>query len=82
MLIKGVKPRTHLLMDLLLFGLLVMVVGSLFMERAALRAGAHAGFMFHALHEISGIMMCIVIGVHLLMHTPWIRSQLPRLFGG
>lgn len=79
MLIKGVKPRTHLLLDLLLFVLLAAVVGSLFLEHAVSHAGAHAIFMFRALHEISGILMCIVIGVHLLMHTPWICSQLPHL---
>jgi hypothetical protein len=64
---KVVKPRTHLMIDLLLFALLLIVVISALIEQ-------------HDIHEIAGIAMCLAITVHLLAHLPWIRSQLSRLF--
>ena len=76
MLIKGVKPRTHLVIDLLLFTLLLMVVFSTLLEHAASQDELHIRFMFHALHGVTGIAMCLAISFHLLIHLPWIRSQL------
>lgn len=78
MFIKGVKPRTHLMIDLLLFALLVIVVISALMEHTAPQAETHVRFMFHAIHEVAGIAMCLTISLHLLIHLPWIRSQLMR----
>ena len=80
MIIKGVKPRTHLMIDLLLFALLVMVAFSALMEHTAPQAETHVRFMFHAIHGAAGIAMCLTISLHLLIHLPWIRSQLTRLF--
>ncbi len=79
MFIKGVKPRTHLMIDLLLFALLVMVAFSALLEHTAPQAEAHVRFMFHALHGVAGLAMCLAISLHLLIHLPWIRSQLTRL---
>jgi hypothetical protein len=80
MFIKGVKPRTHLMIDLLLFALLGMVAFSALMEHTASQDATHVRFMFHAIHGVAGIAMCLTISLHLLIHLPWIRSQLRRLF--
>jgi hypothetical protein len=80
MFIKGVKPRTQLMIDLLLFALLATVAFSALLDHAAPEAETHARFMFHALHGVAGIAMCLAISLHLLIHLPWIRSQLARLF--
>jgi hypothetical protein len=79
MLIKGVKPRTHLLLDLVQLALLSVLAFSGFVSHNLLRAGTHAHFMFHALHVVSGIGLCLAVGVHLLLHLPWIQAQLSRL---
>jgi len=80
MFTKGVKLRTHLMIDLLLFALLGIVVFSALMEHTASQDEAHVRFMFHATHGAAGIAMCLTIVLHLLIHLPWIRNQLPRLF--
>ena len=80
MLIKGVRPRAHLAIDLLLFGLLSMVAFSALMEHAVPGDEPHLGFMFHVMHGITGIAMCLTISVHLVLHLAWIKSQLPHLF--
>ena len=80
MFIRGVKPRTHLMIDLLLFVLLVMVAFSALMEHTVSQDETHVRFMFHAIHGVAGIGMCLTISLHLLIHLPWIRSQLPHLF--
>ena len=80
MFMKGVKPRTHLMINLLLFVLLAMVAFSALMEHTASQDETHVRFMFHAIHGVAGIAMCLTISLHLLIHLPWIRSQLPRLF--
>ncbi len=76
---KGVKPRTHLMIDFFLFALLTTVFFSALMEHTA---AGHARLMFHCLHGLAGTTMCFVVGVHLLVHFPWIRSQLSRLLEG
>ena len=80
MFTKGVKPRTHLMIDLLLFALLGIVVFSALMEHTASQDETHTRFMFHALHGAAGSAMCLTIVLHLLTHLPWIRSQLLRFF--
>lgn len=83
MFTKSVKPRTHLMIDALLFLLLVTVAFTGFlMETAdtALQEETHGGFMLHAVHEVSGGAACLAILVHAFVHLPWIRSQLSRLF--
>jgi flagellar biosynthesis protein FliQ len=80
MFIEGVKPRTHLKIDILLFALLVTVAFSALMEHTVIQEETHARFMFHAIHGVAGIAMCLTISLHLLIHLPWIRSQLRRLF--
>lgn len=80
MIIKGVKPRTHLKLDLFLFVLLVTVAISALVEHTVSPDETHIQFMFNRIHGWSGIIMCVVVGVHLLLHVPWIRSQLSRLF--
>jgi hypothetical protein len=79
MLIKGVKPRTHFKIDVLLFALLITVVLSSSLEHMILESEPHLRFMLHALHGVSGIAMCALLGLHLLLHLPWIRSQLSRI---
>ena len=80
MFVKGVKPRTHLMIDLVLFALLVTVALSAWMEHTASGDEAHARFMFHALHGVAGIGMCLAVSLHLLLHLSWIQTQLPSLF--
>jgi len=75
MTIKGIKPRTHLMIDLLLFALLGMVAFSAFMEHTASRDAAHIRSMFHLTHGVAGITMCLTLGLHLYLHLPWILSQ-------
>jgi hypothetical protein len=77
---KNVKPKTHFALDVALFTLYLSVVCSAFMAHVALPRNSHLRFMFHALHEVSGIVMTIIIGLHLTLHLPWIRSQLKKLF--
>jgi len=79
MFLKGVKPRTHLMIDLLLFTLLVMVALSTVIEPFVAPDDTHARFMFHAMHEVAGGAMFLAISAHLLFHLAWIRSQLSRL---
>ncbi len=81
MILKGVKPQTQLKIDALLFGLLGLVMLSALMEHTRLQESVHARFMWHVLHGISGIAMCLTLAVHLLVHLPWIQSQLARLVG-
>jgi hypothetical protein len=80
MLIKGVKPRTQFKIDVLLFALLITVVFSSLLEHTMLDGEPHQRFMLHAFHGVAGIAMCLLLGLHLLLHLPWIRSQLSRLF--
>jgi len=80
MIIKGVKPRTHLMIDFLLFALLGAVVFSAIMEHAASQDDTHLQFMFHRMHGIAGGTMCLTLGLHLYLHLPWIWSQWTRLF--
>ncbi len=70
MIIKGVKPRTHLMIDFLLFALLGVVVFSAIMEHAATREGTHIQFMFHRMHGVAGIAMCLTLGLHLYTASP------------
>lgn len=79
MLIKGVKPRTHLLLDSIQLALLIMLAASGFISHRLLEAGTHLHFMFHVLHEVSGISLCITVGLHLFLHLPWIQAQITRL---
>ncbi len=76
---KGLKPRTHLALDLILFVLLLSVTLSKLFENLIPGRLSHLRFMFHALHGISGILMALVVGIHLFFHWPWIQSQLKRL---
>ncbi len=76
MLFKGVKPRTQFAIDALLFGLLSLVAISAVLEHGR---HEHARFMWHIIHGISGGLMLLTLGVHLLVHLPWIESQLARL---
>ncbi len=78
MALKGVKPRTNLLFDCILFVLLVTLTVSAFISHYILQEGTHLQFHFHALHEVSGIAMCVAVGLHLLFHLPWIQAQLSR----
>ena len=73
-----VKPQTHLAMDMFLFALPVTLALSALMQHAA--DNGHVRFMFHALHGLAGIALCITVSLHLLMHLPWIQAQLHRLF--
>lgn len=81
---KGVKPRTHLMIDLLLFALLIIVAFSALttqlMAHTVEQDETGTRFIFHVIHEVAGIAMCLTVIVHLLTHLPWIRSQLSRLF--
>jgi hypothetical protein len=79
MLVKGVKPRMHLVIDLLLFALLGVVVFSAIMQHGASRDTTHLQLMYHRLHGVAGAVMCLTLGVHLYLHLPWIWSQLRRL---
>jgi hypothetical protein len=79
MIIKGIKPRTHLIIDLLLFTLFGMVMFSAVMEHAVSSDSAHLQSMFHRMHGVSGIAMCLTLVLHLYMHLPWIWSQFTRL---
>jgi hypothetical protein len=74
------KPRIHLKIDLLLFTLLVIVAFSALIEHTTLSSETHVRFMFHAIHGVAGIVLCITVSIHLFIHIPWIRSQLQRLF--
>ena len=80
MIIHGVKPRTQLTVDALLFGLLSLVTLSALMEHAG-TSPAHTRFEWHMLHGIAGTGMCLTLSIHLLMHLPWIKSQVAQLFG-
>lgn len=79
MILKGVKPRTHLKLDVFLFVLLVIVTISALVEHSDSLDETHIQFMFGRIHGWSGILMCVTVSVHLLLHIPWIRSQLSRL---
>jgi hypothetical protein len=79
MLIKGVKPRTHLMIDFLLFTLLGVVVFSAIMQHAAARDAEHLQSIYQRMHGIAGSAMCLTLGVHLYLHLPWISSQWTRL---
>lgn len=83
MFTRGVKPRTHLVMDTLLLVLMVTVALSGFLMEttdAASQDETHGCFMLHAAHEVAGVAVCLAILVHVLVHLTWIRSQLSRLF--
>ena len=80
MMLKGVKPRTHLAIDLFLFTLFATVAIAALLEHAASPGQVHLRFMFHAIHGVAGIAMFLVVGFHLLIHLPWITVQLRRLF--
>lgn len=79
-MIKGVKPKTQLKLDLFLFVLLILVTLSTLIEHLFVVEGTHIQFTLSRIHGVSGILMSVTIGVHLLLHMPWIRSQLSRLF--
>ncbi len=78
MVIHPVKAQTQLKIDALLFALLSIVALSAAMEH--IDDAAHARFTWHVLHGISGTTMSCVLALHLVLHWPWIRSQLLRLF--
>ena len=78
MIFKGVKPRTNLKLDILLFALLLLVTISALVEHTVSLDEMDLQFIFHRIHGWSGVLMCVVVGVHLLLHVPWIRSQLSR----
>jgi len=80
MMIKGIKPRTHLTTDLMLFVLLLTVASSTFIEHTAPRSAIHVRFMMHIIHGVAGIVLCLTVAFHLFLHLPWIESQLRRLF--
>ena len=83
MVIKGVKPRTHLMIDFILFVLLGMVVFSAIMQEHYESQGTtHFQLMFHRIHGVAGVAMCLTLGLHLYLHLPWIWSQCTRLFKG
>ncbi len=79
MIVKGVRPQTQLKLDALLFALLGIVALSALLEHTGTGDSAHIRYMWHMLHGIAGLAMCITLGVHLLVHLPWIQSQLARL---
>jgi len=76
---KGVKPRTHLILDIGLFCLLVALALTALLGHTTPAGGGHLGFMLSRIHEIAGIGLCLVVSLHLLMHLPWIQAQLKRL---
>ena len=80
-MIKGVKPRTHLLIDLIQFTLLVILAcTALVGELTENRWGqTHGWFMVHVAHVAAGAALCLTVGLHLLLHWPWIRIQAGRL---
>jgi hypothetical protein len=78
MIIKSVKPRTHLKLDIILFFLMMVMAISSFIVHTASPEEIHLQFVFHRIHGWSGILMCVAVSVHLLLHIPWIRSQLTR----
>lgn len=79
MSIKSVRPQTNLKIDLLLFMLLlVVIISGIGMHTSSL--GSHALLMFQRVHGWAGIAICLLISLHLLIHLPWLRSQLSRLF--
>jgi hypothetical protein len=80
-MIKGVRPRTHLLIDLAQFALLVILAytalaGELTERRLGIES--HAWRMLHVTHVASGVLMCATVGLHLYLHLPWIQAQLTR----
>ena len=77
---SGVRPRTQLMVDMLLFGLLSTVACSAWIEHTAPQGESHVRFMFHVIHGLAGAAMCLTISVHLISYLPWIRSQLTHLF--
>jgi hypothetical protein len=79
-MIKGVKPRSHLKLDLFLFVLLLVVGISTLIEHLFLPEGTHLEFMLQRIHGWSGVLMFVTVSLHLLLHIPWIRSQLARAF--
>jgi len=79
-MIRGVKPQTQLKLDIFLFVLLMLVTLSTLFEHMSFAEGSHLQFVLHRIHGVSGILMSVTVGVHLLLHMPWIRSQLSRLF--
>jgi len=81
-MIKGVKPKTQLKLDLFLFALLMLVTASTLIEHLFVVEGTHFQFMLSRIHGVSGILMSVTVGLHLLLHMSWIRSQLSRLFRG
>lgn len=78
-MVKGIKPRTHLLLDTAQFALLISLVLTGYIQHYLAQAGTHIHFMFHALHEASGICLCLTVGLHLYLHLPWIQAQLSRM---
>jgi hypothetical protein len=76
---KAIKPKTHLMIDLCLFTLLLTAAISTLLEHTAPQEAEHLRDMLHHAHGITGIAMLVVIGVHLALHLPWIRAQLGRL---
>lgn len=79
MSIKSAKPQTNSIIDLLLFTLLLVLIIS-GIEMHTLLFEPHALLMFQRAHGWAGIIFCLLIGLHLLTHFPWIQSQLMRLF--
>lgn len=77
-MIKGVKPRTHLLIDLCLFALVVTLAITALLSHEMANT-SHTGWMLSRLHEVAGIGLCLVVSLHLVLHLPWIEAQLKRL---
>lgn len=78
MIFKGVKPRTQLKFDIVLFVLLMVIAISAVVTQIVSPTEMHIQLMFHRIHGWSGGLMYVMISVHLLLHFPWIRSQLSR----
>jgi hypothetical protein len=79
MIAKGAKPRTHLVIDVVLFSLLLGMVTSILLAHVV-PGESHASFMLHALHGVMGILFFLVISLHLILHFRWIKAQVIRLF--
>ena len=76
---KGIKPRIQLVIDLILFTLLLTATMATLFAHILPESEAHLRFMFHTIHGVTGIAMCLTISLHLFLHWPWIKAQLQRL---
>ncbi len=80
---KGLKPQTHLIIDLVQFVLMGwLAFTAVSMVHFELEGRQHEQFRFELSHVITGGCLCLLVAFHVLFHLPWIRAQLPRLFRG